>query len=61
MGNITDLVGLACGQTARNGANRKITAQICADMERKEREEVSRTAVLLSYSKKLSNSDWVAG
>ena len=30
-GNITDLVGLACVLSARNGANRKIPARICAD------------------------------
>jgi len=33
MGNITDSVGLARVFAARNGANRKIPARICADMK----------------------------
>ena len=32
-GNITDSAGLARVFDARNGANRKISARICADMK----------------------------
>ena len=34
-GYMTDLVGLACVLTARNGANRKTPARICADTDQK--------------------------
>ena len=37
MGDIADLVSLAYVLIARNGAKRKLTARICADTEKKER------------------------
>ena len=59
MRDITDLVGLACVLNARNGANVEMTAQICADVDRKTRKGYG-TASLLPH-KKLSNGDRVAG
>ena len=35
MGDIADLVGLVYVLIARNGAKRKLTARICADVDRK--------------------------
>ncbi len=54
-----DLVDLAYVLIARNGANSGLTARICADVDRKEKQY--GTAELLSHHKQLSNGDWVAG
>ena len=49
MGDIADLVGSAWIPTARNGAKHKLTARICADVNRKEKG--NGTAGLLSHHK----------